>query len=65
MRVVFWDKKRETYERVENVYQISMGRDRSGKYYVCCKDNGYEENYKCSRFEIERIEQEVGKEMKA
>lgn len=58
MRVIFWDKKRETYERVENVCQIGTGRDGSGRCYVCFKDTGYEEYYKCSRFGIERIERE-------
>ena len=57
MKVIFWDKIQETYERCEHVDQLTIGRDRRGKCYVCIKD-GYEEWYKCSRFNIERVERE-------
>ena len=59
MKVRFMDKKTLAYETVQNVDQIQ--RQHNGKYYewICIKDTGYEEHYKCSRFEVERIEREL------
>ena len=58
MKVVFLDKNTFTYESVPNVHFIR--REHTGKYYmwVCYKNTGYTENYKCSRFEVDRIEEE-------
>ena len=58
MKVIFLDKTRETYEAMPNVAQLQ--RKHNGKFYewVCIKDNGYTEHYKCSRFDVERIEKE-------
>ena len=58
MKVIFMDKKTLTFESVPNVDQIQ--RKHNGKYYewICIKD-GHEEHYKCSRFEVERIEREL------
>ena len=59
MKVIFMDKKTLTIETVPSVAQIQ--RKHNGKYYewICIKDSGYEEHYKCSRFEVERIEREM------
>lgn len=58
MKVVFMDKSAFTYESVPNVCQLQ--RKHNGKYYewLCIKDTGYTERYKCSRFEVDRIEEE-------
>jgi hypothetical protein len=59
MRVVFFDKQTVTFEAVPNVEQLQ--RKHNGKNYewLCFKENGYTDKYKCSRFEIERIEKEM------
>ena len=59
MKIIFFDKQKMNTESVPNVDQVE--RKHNGKTYewVCTKNNGYTEHYKCSRFEVERIEKEA------
>ena len=56
MKVIFMDKQRMTFESVPKVVQIQRQPNRRGYEWVVIKDTGPTEYYKCSRFEVERIE---------
>ena len=54
MKVTFKDKQRGELVEVPSISRIT----RDGTAYKCTKENGYDEFYKRSRFEIESIEEE-------
>ena len=54
MKIVFKDKQRGELVEVPSISRIT----RDGTAYKCTKENGYDEFYKRSRFEIESIEEE-------
>lgn len=61
MRLIFWDKKAETYHREDNVCQCAVtqtvlnGHNRN--CYVLYYDNTYDEKFLMkTRYELERVE---------
>ena len=58
MKVVFWDNQAEAYFSVPCVAQLDRIHNGKRYEYQLHKENGYIESYKCSRFEINRIERE-------
>ncbi len=60
MRVVFFDKLRETYHSVENVIQIESSFSRiNGRYtgiWRILKSDGFVETFKQKDFTIHRVE---------
>ena len=63
MLVVFWDKRRETYYRVENAVKVeqvwSKGQNgRPSKFWSCEKADGKTVLLQCRFYEIEKFKTE-------
>ena len=59
-RIIFWDKERETYYRIDHVTQLNSGFDkRTPIFYIFTTDKRDPIILQQSKFKIERIEQEL------
>ena len=60
MKVIFFDKKRETYARVEDVKQLRvdwlMKRGKPCKSFICIRDDGWK-TLTCAQYELDRVEE--------
>ena len=58
MKVIFYDKERETFERVEGVCQLSQDYRRKGgrlcKVWIVHTDDGWK-TYQVSKFDLDRV----------
>lgn len=58
MKIVFYDRERETYERVEGVRRLSMDyRKKDGrlcKVWIVHTDDGWK-TYMCKKYELDRV----------
>ena len=59
MKVVFYDKEHETFERVEDVRQLYVDyrriENRLCKVWIVQKDDDSWKTFKCNKYELERV----------
>lgn len=58
MKITFMDKRKMKYVKVSGVLQIQHCPHYRGHEWVCKMPGGQKDHYKCSQFDIERIETE-------